>query len=43
MTTPSLSIAKVNGKKYQYLQFSTKSYKDFNTLFEAWYKDGKKQ
>ena len=42
ITTPTVSIAKVKGKSYQYISFSTKSLKEWNSLYALWYKDGKK-
>ena len=42
ITTPSVSIAKVKAKSYQYLTFNTKSLKEWNSLYALWYKDGKK-
>jgi Ca2+-binding EF-hand superfamily protein len=42
MTTPSLNIAKVKNNSYQYLHFSTKSYKEWNELYNLWCKDGEK-
>ena len=43
ITTPSVSIAKVKAKSYQYLTFNTKSLKEWNILYALWYKDGKKK
>lgn len=42
MTVPSVCIAKVNKKLYQYITFSTKSLTEWNSLYALWYKDGKK-
>lgn len=42
ITTPTVSIAKVKGKSYQYISFNTKSLKEWNSLYALWYKDGKK-
>jgi hypothetical protein len=33
ITTPIVSIAKVKGKSYQYISFSTKSLKEWNSLY----------
>jgi hypothetical protein len=42
MEAPSSHIAKVKGKKYKYLQFTTKSLKEWNSLYEIWYENDKK-
>lgn len=42
MTMPSLSSIIVKGKTYQYLQFSTKSFKEWNKIYNIFYKDGVK-
>lgn len=42
MTVPSVCIAKVKGKSYQYITFNTKSLTEWNNLYALWYKDGKK-
>jgi len=42
MTVPSVCIAKVKGKSYQYITFNTKSLTEWNNIYALWYKDGKK-
>jgi hypothetical protein len=42
METPSLGKYILKGVEYQWLAFSTKSYKSLNTLYESWYINGVK-
>lgn len=42
IAVPSVCIVKVKGTSYQYITFSTKSFAEWNNLYELWYKDGKK-
>jgi len=42
MTTPSLCTTLVKNKMYQYLQFHTKSFKDWNELYKMFYIDKEK-
>jgi len=42
MTTPSLWTTQVKNKLYQYLQFHTKSLKEWNELYDIFYKNKEK-